>query len=89
MHVKCIDEFVFHWVIFLNNCMIYDVAKMFYINLEYFYTVLIYLILNSGWQKNLLLVFFTFRKLRNSKKGKVRVQGLEILIRIQQDNKDH
>jgi hypothetical protein len=34
---------------------------------------------NSLWQKMIFVAFLTFQELRDSKKGKVREHGLEIL----------
>jgi hypothetical protein len=36
-----------------------------------------------------MLIFLTFQELLDSKKGKVKENGLEILIRIQQDKVGH
>jgi hypothetical protein len=41
------------------------------------------LVFNSGWQKNLLSVFWTFQELRDSKKGKVGEHGSKNLRRVQ------
>jgi hypothetical protein len=54
-----------------------------------FHKILIYLVFKSRWQKNLLLVFWTFQELHDSKKGKVRDHGSQILIHIQQAKVEH
>jgi hypothetical protein len=48
-----------------------------------FFQNLFALLFNFGRQKNLLLVYLTFRDPWDSKKGKVKKHGLEILRPIQ------
>jgi hypothetical protein len=65
--------------------MIYDVSHMFYIDFGNFPQSPFYFGSNLFWQKNLVLVFLTFRELRDSKKDKVGEHGWKNLRRIQRD----
>jgi hypothetical protein len=62
---------------------------VFYIDSGIFHKVLIYLVFNSGWQKNLMPLFLTFQELRDSKNGKVGEYGSQISRRIQRAEEGH
>jgi hypothetical protein len=74
-------NFVVYCCIIQHIYMLWDVIIMFCIHLGYLSNNPFSSGFNSLWQKTLFLAFLTFQELRDSKKGKFREHGLEILRR--------